>query len=54
MDELLRYFFAGFGVGFLVFFFIVWLFVFHPEDKKNDKAWKKLEEMRKKGEIHYD
>ena len=37
MEEILRYLFAGFGIGVLVAFGIVWFCVFRPEEKRLKK-----------------
>jgi len=37
MEEIIRYLFAGFGIGVLVIFGFVWFFVFRPDEKKLDR-----------------
>jgi hypothetical protein len=40
MEEIIRYGLAGFGLGVLFTFGIVWLFVFRPIEKDNEKRSK--------------
>jgi preprotein translocase subunit YajC len=42
MEEIFRYMFAGFGIGILTAFGIVWFFIFRPEEKKLEKLERKV------------